>query len=195
MIAEETTSRIPAALYPSLLGSDWYHLDEAVRQLHRGGTPVWATGTLQVCRGTNGLAQWLARLARLPAAGEAVAMRLLITPSEQGEEWRRSFAGSPLVSTQWQRPDGLLAERLGPWEFQFRLETANGGLVYRQWRAALHMGPLRIPLPRWLAPRVTAREMPAGEPGRVDVWVELRLPTLGRVIAYEGSVTKHEGTA
>jgi hypothetical protein len=195
MIAEETTSRIPAALYPSLLDSDWSNLDEAVQQLHLGEKPVWATGMFRVCRGTNRLAQWLARLAQLPAAGEAVAMRLLITPGEHGEEWRRSFAGSPLVSTQWQRPDGLLAERLGPLELQFRLETAGGGLIYRQSGAALHVGPLRIPLPRWLAPWVTAREMPAGEPRRIEVWVELSAPALGRVIAYEGNVTKSERTA
>jgi hypothetical protein len=45
-------------------------------------------------------------------------------------------------------------------------------------------------LPRWLAPRVEAWEKPDGH--IVNVSVEVRLPLLGLLIAYEGSLTRIE---
>jgi hypothetical protein len=145
---------------------------------------------MRVSRGTGRLARWLASLLGLPAAGEAVPVTLTVTASADGEEWRRTFAGVPLVTRQSARPDGLLAERVGLAELRFRLEVRDGGLVYHPAGAALRLGWLRMPLPNWLAPTVVAREAPAGASGRAEVSIRMSVPLLGLLICYEGAIAR-----
>jgi Domain of unknown function (DUF4166) len=190
-----TIRHSPPGLYPQLLGSRWNELDESVQCLHGQGNLVRATGTFRVCHGNNRLLRLLARLARLPAAGESVDLQLVVTPVNQGEEWRRTFAGSLMVSTQWQQSHGLLAERMGPLQMRFQLNVVGGALYYETQSVALCLGPLRVPLPSWLAPRVTAWERPGGDRERIQVAVEASLPGLGLLIAYEGTVTRAEAQA
>ncbi|HYT89948.1 MAG TPA: DUF4166 domain-containing protein [Gemmataceae bacterium] len=185
----ETIRSLPARLYPQILGTAWYDLDEAVQRLHGEPATVRATGTFRVRHGANWLARLLVRLAGLPAAGEAVEVQLAVIPRDHGEEWRRAFAGRLLVSFQWQRPDGLLAEQMGLLELWFRLEVAGGMLIYHPQRAALRLGSLRLPLPRWCAPRVAAWEKPVGDGESTQVSVEVSLPLLGLLVAYEGTLT------
>jgi hypothetical protein len=185
----------PSGLYAQVLGSSWNELDESVRRFHGVESILHATGTFRVRHGSNRLLRFLARLARLPAAGEAVDLRLIVTPRNQGEEWHRTFAGRSLVTMQGKLADGLLAERRGPLEMQFRLEVVHGSLSYQTQRVALCLGRLRLPLPGWLAPCVTAWEKPLGERQGIYVTVEARLPGLGLLIAYEGTVNRVEAQA
>ena len=175
-----------AGLYASVLGAAWNDLDEAVRRLHSGD--IRATGAFRVVHGSNVFSRLLAWAGRLPAAGENIDLQLVVVANEHSEVWRRSFAGKLLVSTQWKRSDGMLAEAMEPSETGFQLAVVSGALHYQSQSAALRLGPLRIPLPNWLAPRMTAREEPAGSSGQVFVWVEVTLPLLGRLIHYEGTV-------
>jgi len=140
----------------------------------------------QVRHGASGLARTLARLARLPAAGNAVDVRLQVTAQEEGEEWSRTFAGSLLVSMQSDRGAGLLVERMGIMEIRLRLEVAGGALNYQTASAALRLGFLRIPLPYWLSPHITAWERAVGDMNQIHVAVEANFPLLGRLIAYDG---------
>ncbi len=172
-----------------MLGESWAHLHRAVQSLHETTTPVRAIGIFRVRHGSSRLARALAWLARLPRAEEAVAIELQVTPRTGGEEWRRSFAGRPLVSRQAARRDGLLAERMGGVETRFRRAVADGALSYQTVSAALCLGPLRIPLPRWVRPRATAWERPAGDKDQLSISVEVCLPGLGLLIAYEGTLT------
>jgi hypothetical protein len=188
----ETLRGSPSGVYPQLLGPGWGQLAESVRRLHGEGTIIRAAGTFRVWHGSNLLTRLLARLTRLPATGKAVEMRLTVTRLKHGEEWRRTFAGRPVVSRQWQRPDGLLAERLGPVEIRFRLAVMGGALNYQTRNVTLCLGPLRIPLPHRLAPRVTAWEKPTADRDRIDVAVETRLPLFGLLLAYKGTVTRAE---
>lgn len=184
----EATLRSASGLYPNLLGDSWHNLDDAVRGLHENGTAVLAAGKFRVCRGTTWLARTLALLTRLPAAGPVVEIQLLITSQKDGEEWRRSFAGRRLVSTLSRRSDGLLAERMGLVEMRFRLEVIGGALKYQTTSTALCIGPCRVPLSRWLSPRVMACERTCGAGSQVHVCVEVQLPWLGRLLAYEGKL-------
>ena len=175
-----------SALYIRLLGDSWTKLAPAVRDLHRDDVAARAAGFMRVSRGENCLARWLAALLRLPAAGEAVPVTLVVTALADGEEWRRTFANNFLISRQRPRSDGLLAEQAGLIELRFRLEARNGGLVYHPAGAALRLGWLWVPLTRWLVPTVTARESSAGTPGQTEVSVRVSLPILGLLISYEG---------
>jgi hypothetical protein len=188
----ETSLRSGSGLYPKLLGDSWYTLDDAVRRLHASSAPVHATGVFRVRQGSNGLARMLARLAQLPAAGEAVDIQLVVTARGDGEEWRRTFAGRPLVSMQSERPDGLLVERMGRFEMRFRLQVVGGALTYQAASAALCLGSLRVPLPHWFSPRISALERPVGQGNQIDVSVDVQLPLLGCLIAYEGKLTRVE---
>lgn len=188
----DTIPHSSPGLYPRLLGASWPDLDVAMQCLHGSGETVRAVGVFRVRHGSNSLARMLARLARLPAAGEALDMRLQITMSEEGEEWRRSFAGHPLVSAQTDRADGLLVERMGIAEMWFRLEVVGGTLSYQTVGAALRFGSLQVPLPYWLSPRVAAWEKAVSDMNQIHVSVDLSLPLLGRLIAYDGMLTQLE---
>jgi hypothetical protein len=189
------TGNCVPGLYPELLGAAWADLDEGVRRLHGEGAGVRAAGVFRVRRGSGRLARLLARLVRLPAAAETVDLQLVVVQQAHGEEWRRTFGTHPLTSFQSRRHDGLLVERMGPVELRFALRAEGGALLYRSTGASMRLGPLRIPLPRRLAPRVEAWERPAGEPGRAHVAVEVHLPLAGLLVAYEGSVTRVEADA
>jgi hypothetical protein len=184
----ETNLRSSCGLYPHLLGASWSQLDKAVQRLHSAGAFVHAAGTFRVRHGDNRLARLLVRLAGLPAAMETVVVRLIITPRAGGEEWRRTFAGRPLVSWQGPGPSCLLAERIGLLELRFRLEVGGGALIYRTHAVVLRLGPLRVPLPRFLMPRVAAAEKSAGDGDRAHIAVEMTLPWVGLLIAYEGTL-------
>jgi hypothetical protein len=142
-------------VFADSLGDAWATLAPVVQRLHAPGATVHA-GVFRVGWGKRRLARILAWLGWLPPAGEAVSVQLVVSPTSHGEEWRRSFAGRPFVSTMSRRPDGRLTERLGMTEFELSLTVVNGALFYEIGRAALRLGPLRIPLPRWLWPRATA---------------------------------------
>lgn len=103
------------------------------------------------------------------------------------------FAGRALVSEQYESLGGLLAERFGLLDIRFRLEVVDHALCFHQAGAALSVGPLRVPLPRWLVPQVTAREWALPGQRCVQVAVSMHVPLAGLLLAYEGSIEIEEG--
>src|SRR5262249_40026359 len=105
----------------------------------------------------------------------------------RGRSWRRRRA----VATHLRRPgaldrsDGGLLERFGWLELRLRLTAAEGTLRYEPAGAALRLGRWRLPLPAALAPTVRAVEAP-GADGATRVNVEVALPGVGLLIAYDG---------
>jgi Domain of unknown function (DUF4166) len=178
-----------SGLYAQLLGERWGDLTSVVRKLHGDQGIVCAAGAFRIRHGDNPIARLMARLAQLPAQGEAANLRLIVAPSLRGERWQRFFAGKPFTSMQ-RACDRLLTEQIGPIEIRFELDVSDGGLRYETKSVALRIGLARIPLPRWLAPRVRASEKPAGDAVRIAV--EVQLPLLGLLIAYEGTLTRIE---
>ncbi len=135
------------------------------------------------------MARTLARLVRFPSAGEVVDVQLLITPRGDGEKWLRTFAGRPLVSLQSEGSDGLLVERMGLVEMRFRLTVVEGALLYQTTRTAIRLGQFHIPLPHWFSPCARASEKPVNAKDQIAVCVEVCLPVLGCLIAYEGKLS------
>jgi hypothetical protein len=180
------------ALYPRLVGDAWAGLDASVRHWHDATSQVQGTGVFTVRHGQVGLARFLALVLRLPTAGEALATRLVIVRHTWGETWSRTFAGKALMTVQYQRGAALLAERLGGLEFRFRLCVIEDALEFRHTDTAGVLGPLRVPLPRWLSPRITAREWAGLEAGSLQVAVRISLPFLGLLLAYEGCLKRED---
>jgi len=180
-------------LYPRLLGPAWETLHGAVRRMHTVGAGPSVRGLFRVWCAPGLPARALCRLVRLPPPGEAVETRLVVTGDAERERWARSFGGRPLVSDESLGADGVLVERVPPIELRFRLEAHAGALHFRQVGVALRLAGLRVPLPAFLGPRVTARETPAGD-AAVRVEVTMRAPLLGPIFGYEGTVELSEGT-
>jgi hypothetical protein len=174
----------PAALYPRLLGSAWLDLHPAIRLLHL--TDDVATARLEFHCGRGLAARLACRALRLPSSSTVLDARLAIARDAESERWIRTFGQRLLVTTQRGLPDGTLAERFGALELRFRLRVVEGTLTYVQAGAALVVGRLRIPLPRWIAPRVEARETCVD--GRSYVKVSISAPGSGMVMSYEGCV-------
>ena len=149
-------------LYPKVVGAAWRRLHPAIQDVHTWPGPVCAVARFAVRRRCGRLAGLLLDLARVPVAGEDISVRLTVdhrdTPSGPCERWQRVFAGRPLVTFQAESPGGLLAERVGPLEFRFRLTVDAGSLVFRQVGCWLRLGPASMRLPRRLAPVVWCRE-------------------------------------
>jgi hypothetical protein len=183
----------PDRLYPRLLGAAWDDLDPAVRRVHRAGRLLHAEGIFQVSRAPGRLMGLLLTAARVPRASEAAEVRVTVDARGPVEHWRRAFDGRPLVTLQSEAPGGLLAERIGPLEFRFRLLVRHGELVFRQDDLGVRLGSLRLPVPHRLAPQIAGREGPVrsdpadtGDRTRVDVRV--MAPGGSLLFAYRGTV-------
>ena len=184
-------SNAVTALYPRLVGDAWAELDASVQHWHNAAHQVQGTGVFTVRHGQGVLARFLVWLLRLPTSGEALATRLVILRHAWGETWSRTLAGRALMTIQYQRGAELLAERLGCLEFWFRLRVIEHSLDFWHTGTACVLGPMRVPLPRWLSPHITAREWAGREEGSLQVAVRVSLPCIGLLMAYEGCL-KHE---
>ena len=159
-----------------------------MQRLHMGA--LQGTGKFTVRHGNGGLARLLVKLLRLPAAGVDIPVKLSVMTEGAGERWQRTFdAGTAFVTEQWAGSEsGLMIERIGPTEIRYRLEIAGGALFYRQTGTKLCLGPLRLSLPRRLAPRIAARESALPEEKSTHISVEVTLPVIGRLISYKGFI-------
>ena len=165
-------------LFAHLLGERFATLHGAVQRLHARPGPQRWQGEVEVDRGTGLLSRLCAWATRLPPASRGpIAVEIEAAPGR--ECWTRHVARHAMRSTLW-ADDGLLCERLGLVEFGFRLEAADGVLV---WRVA-RVRALGVALPaRWFA-GVGAREFEAG--GRYRYDVAARLPLVGLLVHYRG---------
>jgi len=184
---EPSGAERPTALYPRLLGPAWLELPPAIRRLHL--TDGVAAGELEFHYGRG----WLARLTRwalgLPSSATVLETRLTIAADAESERWVRTFGRWSLVTIQRGLPDGTLAERFGALEVRFHLRVIEGALTYVQAGAWVSVGRLRVALPRWIAPRVEAREACVDGRGP-HVQVGILAPLIGLVIAYEGCMQR-----
>jgi hypothetical protein len=147
-----------------------------------------ASAVFRVRHGQNPLARFAAWLGRLPSQAEAAPVRLAVERVTDGERWERTFPNTRLVSTQYDAGNGLLGENFGLMDIRFRLPVTDGTLVYVQQEAALTPGKLRLPMPRSLAPQITARESAAADGKTPHIFVSVSLPLVGLLVEYEGDL-------
>ena len=178
------------ALYPRVLGDDWFELAAAIRAAHldEPASMLRAKGSFTVRRADRTLARFFVRVLRMPAEGDGVETRLSVFRNGSGERWCRTFGGRRLATVQYERGAGLLAERFGLLELRFRLAVEGGALIYEQAGASIGLGLLMLPLPRRISPQVSAREEPVAASRRMRSAVRIELPLLGLLITYSGEI-------
>jgi len=174
-------------LYVRVIGDAWAQMAEPIRLAHASHSIIRGSGRLRVEDGRHFLARILARMLRLPRPTAAVETQLLVTVGPECEHWQRTFNGRHLKTRQYESNPSELSEQFGVLEFRFRLDASGGNLLYVQREAAVLFGPVRLRIPAAWAPRVEAREDPAG-PTRIKVAVRVVLPGIGQLIAYDGFV-------
>lgn len=179
-VRQETVERaLPLPLYARVMADRFGQLPQAVRMLHDVHGDDGAAGEGTVERGSNPLARLAGWLVRFPPSG---AYPLHVSFAERGgaETWTRRFGEHRFRSTLSQRGDRIV-ERFGPLRFAFDLPSDDRELTMELagWSA------FGIPLPRFIAPRIEAREW-QDEAGRFRFLVSIRAPLIGAIVRYTG---------
>lgn len=163
--------------------AEFDRLPAPIRRLHDRRGDCRAAGRCTVELGATRLARAVARLLWLPPAGSEVALTVDFTVGEDGEIWRRNFAGV-VVASRLRCGRGALAglmiERRFPVAAAMRLVGDSAGVTYAPRRCWL----FGLPVPSWLGPRVRARESVVA--GRFHFDVSIGAPLLGTIIRYRG---------
>ncbi len=180
---EERVNIATLPLYRRILDNAFEELPPAIRRLHDIEKSIRAQGSARIERGRSPLARLAAAIIGFPKAGDDVPVEVSFGVANGRETWRRTFAGKSFVSLQEEgtgRSARLLIERFGPLAFAMAVVVAGGrlDLVMRRWTA------FGIPLPLWMAPRMTAHERE--ENRRFNFHVEIGHPLTGLIVRYRG---------
>ena len=166
-----------------LLGGAFDDLPEAVRAVHGGLSSKVFKGRAQA-RGGAGVAGLARRIAGMPGPGRYDDLEVAIEPRPGGEVWTRRFGDRRFRSRLRDLPNhlGAFEEQIGLLAFRFESTPSARGFGWRfvGWR----LGP--APLPRFLAPHISARCFERA--GRYRFSVAVAHPLLGLVLAYAGSL-------
>ncbi len=125
-------------IYPLLLKTDFEKLPAVLKEFHAARGERRAVGTMEIRHEHP----WIARLARFPAAGVNIPVRLHVVASEDEEVWTRRFGNSAFRSVQWIARD-MLIEKAGPVRIDFHVFADENGMRFES-RAISFWG---IPLP------------------------------------------------
>jgi len=162
---------------------------EAAPDADTVGSRLRCAGTFDIRYGSNRFARLLALTLRLPEEGSNLSTTLRIASMpDGGERWHRRFGASALTTTQRTLDNGWMSEQFQCLELRFRVDRTPVSVHHVQMNAACRFASLRVPLPRWLAPQVAGSETATSAPNRIRVQVEVRMPLLGVLLAYDGVV-------
>lgn len=168
-------------LFRQLIGPDFAGLPSAVQDVHQDRAETALAGRCRVDRGRGVLASLFCAVSSLPRVGADVPLRVTIRRHDGGETWVRDFGGKPMVSSLRAR-GGLLEERLGPTTFHFALSADRERITWKVVGARV----LGIPVPAAMFSNVSASE--STEDGRYRFDVEARLPVVGLLVRYQGTL-------
>ena len=168
-------------LYQRVMGSGYARLAPAVQAMHRLVGDGGAAGQGTVRRGRSLVARMIGAVMGFPRAGDH-EVHVSFAEVDGRELWTRDFSGQRFTSemTATRQGDALI-ERFGAMRFTFAITPADDGaldMTFRRWSF------LHIPMPKWLAPRIAAREYE--EDGDFHFDVAIRLPLVGEIVHYHG---------
>ncbi|WP_019960275.1 DUF4166 domain-containing protein [Woodsholea maritima] len=175
-------------LYAQVLGAAWEDIPAITRHLHSPDPIVTFAGEVEVRRGTSPLTRILAQTMGLPQAGHHRA-RITVSRGDDGDEiLERRYGETILTTRQYLITRGkkqFLGEAFGPFRLRFDLCGHGAGIDFM----LSSVKAWSIPLPRAMALSVKASErVGEGQEGQARHCfdVEVSLPGLGRLIAYQG---------
>jgi hypothetical protein len=184
-LAIRTSADGVGPVYENVCGRDACAvLPAPIRTLHENVSRARWSGRADIVGASNPLAFIAARIVGIPRAAQDVDVTVEFEVRDGVERWRRSFAGKPFVSLQHAgegRDAGTVVERFGVLAFALHNTLDCEGLS-QEIAAAYVLG---IRLPRFLWPRVHARERIDGQ-GRFTFDVGIAVPLLGRLVFYKG---------
>ena len=179
-LAIHTTQRETSSLFAAAMGGDAFsRLHTVLQRFHgRQGRSV-LHGEVTTLAPDTGVGRLLAAMLGSPRAGSTGPICFVLDAQPEQEDWVREFPGQTMRS-RMRLVAGQVVESLGPARLVFQLQEMNGGLAME----LQSMRFLGIPCPRWLLPRLVAREHAEG--GRLCFEIKASLPLVGRVASYQG---------
>lgn len=161
------------------MGPAYGRLDAAVQAFHDLRGCAELHGEVETDAPSTPLGRLLARALGAPREPGRGPLRFELRCEDAGETWTRHFPARTMRSRLGMRGTEVV-ESLGPARLVFALEEHGGALVM----VLRGMRFLGVPCPRWLLPRVEARETGMG--GRLNFHVRATLPVIGQVAGYRG---------
>ena len=175
----QSAATVGPPLFSQVLGDSFGQLPEVTQRLHRGWPAVIARGSATVLPATSIPGRILAKIFGLPATAGEVPLEVIIESRDGREYWTRRFGAHQMRSVM--RVKGsLLEESFGPVSIAMQLVGTPLGLEMRPVSGRF----AGVPLPRFLLPSVVAKE--ASAEGRHLFEVDIGLPIIGRLVAYNG---------
>jgi hypothetical protein len=168
-------------MYARAMGAAFRSLPYAVRRAHADRDRRVLVGRATVRRGAGTLGSLAGWLYGFPPALHEAPCRVEFETTRAGERWWRRFGGSSM-SSLLTFESGRLRERFGRLVCELSCVKRGTRLVIRAGRARF----AGVPLPRWLSPEVIASE--TEHDGRFVFRVHIRIPALGLIAAYRGTL-------
>lgn len=161
-------------------------LDPEVARFHLGLECVRGKGPFRIERGSR-FSSFVATALRLPRAGAAVQVSLLIQRQTNSEKWFRTFDGLPCVTMHSLRR-GQLVETVGPLALELMVTSESSRLIIELRRVALWIRGLYLPLPGRATLRIEACVSSSPTVGSVHVRVHIWSTITGLLVRYEGDL-------
>jgi hypothetical protein len=165
-------------LYRRVMGAAFDRLPSLVRTIHQVHGDAGASGEGSVRRGGGPAGRAVAWFGGFPPAGD-YPLHVSFEENDGVERWTRRF-GPHRFDSRLSEDGGKLVERFGPMRFAFDLPADATGLAMRLTGWSL----FGMKLPRFLAPRIDAREWQ--EEDRFHLHVAIAMPLIGEVVRYDG---------
>ena len=170
------------------MGAHYANLAPALQRFHRLRGQHTLHGEVEIVPPASPPARMLAWLLGTPRQAIRGPVRFELQADASRETWIRHFPLKTMQSTLL-LIDGQVVEQLGPARLVFALTEFDGALDM----ALQAMRFFGIPCPRWLMPRLVARE--TGDANRLHFDVQAAVPLIGMVTHYRGHLVVPEETS
>lgn len=169
-------------LYQKILGKDYGKLPSVLQEFHARPDGGNAIGTLMVQRGKGIVRALLARLLRLPRAGDNIPLRLQVIAGKNQEQWIRFFGEQQLITLQWNE-QGYLVEKAGLLRLIFQLTADSTGMTFTIQKNKIGI----FTIPSLCMMRVSARATATDTGWNINV--AIGVPWFGVITTYSGMIT------